>query len=125
MSSCVSRRKKASTADCLSERLGRRKGRRGTARGIVNAKFKQSMKKRSEDGSFSEGNQEKKKRQSEGKRVGWKGKCRELKTELWETAGKTERTHSCLRRKPKVRPQALRIMSSTGNGRAFLIIRAK
>ena len=65
MSSCVSGRKKASTADCLSERLGSRKGRRGTEKGIVNAKFKQSMKKRSEDGSFSEGNEEKKKRQSE------------------------------------------------------------
>ena len=70
MSSCVNGRKKVSTADCLSERLGRRKGRRGTEKGIVNAKFKQSMRKRSEDGSFSEGNEEKKKRQSEGKRVG-------------------------------------------------------
>ena len=74
MSSCVSRRKKASTADCLSERLGRRKGRRGTEKGIVSAKFKQSMEKRSKDGSFSEGNEEKKKRQPEGKRVGWKRK---------------------------------------------------
>ena len=74
MSSCVNGRKKVSTADCLSERLGRRKGRRGTEKGIVNAKFKQSMRKRSEDGSFSEGNEEKKKRQSEGKRVGWKRK---------------------------------------------------
>ena len=65
MSSCVSGRKKVSTADCPGERLGRRKGRRGTERGIVSAKFKRSMRKRSEDGSFSEGNEEKKKRQSE------------------------------------------------------------
>ena len=78
MSSCVSGRKKASTADCLSERLGSRKGRRGTAREIVNAKFKQSMRKRSKDGSFSEGNEEKKKRQPEA-------------TEYWkETEGKSK-----------------------------------
>ena len=65
MSSCVNGRKKVSTAGCLGERPGRRKGRRGTERGIVSAKFKRSMRKRSEGGSFSEGNEEKKKRQSE------------------------------------------------------------